>query len=105
MEKPIDAADIDERTVLGEVLHCAVDDVANVDLGERFRLLSVNDLVGDDLAGENYIRTPPAELDDLRIDVLADVAVELTYRTRIDLRAGQESLDAVDVDLQAALRL
>src|SRR5215831_19206820 len=105
VKQTVDPADVDECAVFGQVLDRSVDDVADVDLRQRLSLLLIDDLVSDDLPRKDHIVSPPAEFDDLRLDIFADVCVELTDRTRIDLRAGQECLDAADLDLEPALRL
>src|SRR5436190_16465996 len=102
MQQTVNTADINKCAVLGQVLDRAVDNIADVDRGERFGLLLINDFVGDDLARENDIVSTPAEFYDLGLDLFADVAVEISCGSGIDLRARQKRFDAVDLDLQTA---
>ena len=46
VQQAVDAADIDERTVFGEVLDRAFDDITDVDLRHGRRLFGIDDLVG-----------------------------------------------------------
>src|SRR4030095_10466337 len=90
VEQTVDPADIDERAVFRKVLDRSFDNIADIDLRKRFSLLLIDGLVGDHLAGKHYIVSPPAELDDLCLDVFADISIKAADRPRIDLRAGQE---------------
>jgi hypothetical protein len=105
VQQAVDTAYVDERAVFGEILDRSLDDVTDVDVGQRLRFLFVDDLVGDDLSGQNDIVTAAAEFDDLRLDVLTDVGIEPADGSRIDLGARQKRLDAVKVDLQTAFGL
>ena len=97
MQEAIDAADIDECTVLGEIFDRSVYDIANVDLAQSLGLLNIDDLVCEHLARENDIVPAAAEFDDLGLDILTDVCIKPADRTRIDLRTGQKSFDSVKV--------
>src|SRR5688500_3401744 len=105
MKQSVNAADIDERAVLGSILDRSLDYVADIDLVQRRSLLLIHHDVRDHLSGKDDVVASAAELDDLRLDVLTDVAVETADRPRIDLRTGKERFDAVDVDLEPALCL
>ena len=93
---------IDERAVVGEVLDGAGEDAALFQSGERDRLLRVLVLFEELLAGDDDVAALLVELDDADFDLGADVAVEVAHRTNLDLRAGQECLDA-DVDGKTTL--
>src|SRR5262249_7890856 len=102
VKEAVDAAEIDEGAVVGDVLHHAAGDHALVEHGQRVLALLLALLLQDHPAGEHDVAPAAVELDDARLDVLADHRVQVLHRTEVDLRAGQERLDP-DVDGQAAL--
>ena len=73
-----------------------------------FEVLEGDGLLGvllffeDLLAADDDVAALLVELDDADFDLLADVAVEIADGTDLELRAGQERLDA-DVDGETAL--
>ncbi len=102
VEQAIEAAHIDERAVVGEVLDDAGEDGAFFEGGERDCLLRVLLFFEDFLAGDDDVAALLVQLDDADFDLGADVAVEVADGANFNLRAGQECLDA-DVDGEAAL--
>ena len=102
VEQAIEAAQIDERAVVGEVLDGAGEDASLFEGGEGDRLLGVLVLFEQLLAGDDDVAALLVELDDADFDLGADVAVEIADRANLNLRAGQECLDA-DVDGETAL--
>src|SRR5580765_1619849 len=105
MKQSVDAADIDEGSVFRQVFDRAVNDVTDLDLAERLGLLHVYDRIGQNLARKNDVIAPTAEFYYLGLDIRADVCIKAADRARIDLRAGQESLDAVEIDAKSAFSL
>ncbi len=102
VEQAVDAAQIDERTVVGDVLDRAVDDGADLDLLERLAAPLAPLLLQEDPAGQHDVAATLVELDDLELGAGSDEPVQVLDGPQVDLRAGQERLDA-DVDGQAAL--
>ena len=102
VQQAVDAAEIDERTVVGDVLDHAVDDLALLEglQGGCAHLLAL--LLQQSAAREDDVPAPLVELDDLEFELLAEEALEVPHRAQIDLGAGKERLDA-DVDGEAAL--
>ena len=103
VEQAVDAAEIDERTVVGDVLDDALDDEAF--LQDLERLLAQRLALGLEqrAARQHDVPAPLVELDDLELVRLADHAVEVAHRAQVDLAAGQERLHALQVHRQAAL--
>src|SRR6185437_15621637 len=97
VQQAIDAAQVDEGAVVGQVLHRAVEDCALFEVLKGLRAPCVLLLFEDFLAGDDDIAALLVELDDADIDGLANVRVEVADGTDLQLRAGQERLDA-DVD-------
>ena len=103
MEQAVDAAQVDERTVIGDVLDDAVDHLA---LGQRLdqaRALLGAGLFEHGAARHDDVAAAAVHLQDL--ERLRDVHQrgDVAHRADIDLRAGQEGHGAVEVDGEAAL--
>ena len=104
VEEAVDAAEVDERTVLGEVLDDALDDLAFLEALER-RLLQRRALLLEEHAARQHdVAALLVELDDLELEVLAEERVEVADRAEVDLRAREERLHAAaDRDREATL--
>src|ERR671936_1883163 len=102
VEQAVDAAQIDERAVVGEVLHDPGEDRAFLQLLQRVLLQLLALLLEEDAAREHDVAALLVELDDLELVLLADQLIEIADRPEIDLRARQERLHT-DVDGEAAL--
>ena len=102
MQQTVDAAQVDERAVIGDVLDHALDEHAGLELGQGLALERLALLLEQGPTTEHDVAALLVELDDLEVESLTDVLLEVAHGAQIDLRAGQEGLDA-DVDRQAAL--
>src|SRR5690606_19978758 len=104
VEQTVDTAEIDEGTVLGEVLDDALDDLAFLQALER-RLLEGGALLLEEHAARQYdVAALLVELDDLELEVLTEERVEVAHRAQVDLRTGEERLHAAaDRDREATL--
>ena len=104
MQQAVDAAEVDERAVLGEVLDDPLDDLAFLELLERHLLQLGALLLEEHAARQHDVAALLVELDDLEAVRLADERVEVAHRAQVDLRAREERLHAAaDGDRQAAL--
>ena len=104
VEEAVDAAEVDERAVLGDVLDDARDDHALLEGLEGLGLQLVALLLEEHAAREHDVAALLVELDDLELVGLADQLVQVADRAEVDLRAGQERLHAAaDGDREAAL--
>ena len=103
VEQAVDAAEVDEGAVIGDVLDHAVDDLA---LGQRLdqagALLGAG-LLEDGAARDDDIAAAAVHLEDL--EGLGDVhqRPDVADRADVDLAAGQEGDGAAEVDGEAAL--
>ncbi len=102
MEEAVDAAQVDERAVVGQVLHRAGEDSSLAQLLQGVRPLGGLLLLEDLLAADHHVAALLVQLDDADFDLLAEIAVEVADRPDLELRPGQECLHA-DVDRQATL--
>src|SRR5262249_20130125 len=79
-------------------------DLAFLEALERLSLQLGALLLEEDAARQHDVAALLVELDDLELVGLADERVEVAHRAQVDLRPGQERLDAAaDRDRQAAL--
>ena len=95
-------AEVDESTIVGEVLNHAAEHPRPSSRASRVSdLRSVKCSSSTTLAGQNDIAALLVDLDDPHLEVLAPHAVEVSNWTHIDLRAGKERADT-DVHGEAA---
>src|SRR2546430_1285914 len=102
VQEPVDAAQVDERAVVRDVLHGAREHHALREDLERVLLLLFALLLEDGPSGKDDVATAPVQLDHLRADRLPDHRGEVLYGPEVHLRAGEEGLHA-HVHRQAAL--
>ena len=102
VEQAVDAAEVDERAVVGDVLDDALEHLALGERLERVLLLLGVLLLEERLARQHDVAALLVDLDDAHAQFLAAQRVEIAHRTHVDLRAGQEGADA-DVHREPAL--
>jgi len=102
VQQTVDAAQVDEGAVVGQVLDHAGQDRTLLELLEGLLLELLALLLEQHAAAEHDVAALLVELDDLELEFLRDVLVEVANRADVDLAARQERLDA-DVDAQPAL--
>ena len=102
VQQPVDAPEIDEGAVVGDVLHHALHDLALGEVRERVLLLLRVLLFDEHLARQHDVAPLLVHLDHAHAQLLAAQRVEIADGTDVDLRAGQERAHA-DVDREAAL--
>src|SRR5713226_4254586 len=102
VEQAVDAAEVDERAIIGEVLHDSGEHGPLLQLHEGVLLQRLALLLEEHAAREDDVAALLVELDDLELELLADQLVEVADGPQVDLRAGQERLDA-DVDGETPL--
>src|SRR6202035_2007435 len=104
VEEAVDAAEIDEGAVLGDVLDDALDHLALLEGEESLGLLLVALLLEKDAAAEHDVAALLVELDDLELVGLPDELVQVADGPEVDLRSGEERLHtAANGDREAAL--
>ena len=103
VQQAVDAAHVDERAVLGEVLDDAGQDAALFEVLERLAALFVLLFFEQLLARDDDVAALLVELDDGDFHRLALHAIEIADGTKVNLRAGQEGARALNVDGEAAL--
>ena len=105
VQQAVDAAEVDERTVIGEVLDHALDDRAFLQAFQQLLAL-LGELGLDDGAARNdHVVALAIQLDDLELEFLALEVDRIADRTHVHQRTWQERTDVLDVDGEAALDL
>ena len=102
VEEPVDAAEVDEGAVIGDVLDHALHDLAVLEHFQGLGLLLLHRFFQNGLAGKDDVAALLVDLDDAHFELFAAQAVQIAHRPQVDLRSGQERAHA-DVDRQAAL--
>jgi hypothetical protein len=106
VQQAVDAAEVDEGAVVGEVLDHALDRPA-LPAGSPAapRARRCTRLFDHRAARDDHVVALLVELDDLEFEFLAFEVRGVANRAHIDQGAGQERADRVDVDGEAALDL
>ena len=105
VQQTIDAAEIDERAVIGDVLDDALDRGAFLKRGQQLLSFLALARLEHSAAGHHHVVAFAIELDDLELERLALERARILDRPDVDQRPGQECADAVDHHGQAALDL
>src|SRR5262249_15582729 len=105
VQQAIDAAEIHERTVIGDVLHDAVDDLALFEVLHQLLALFGACLFQHGAAGHDDVATPAIHLQDLELLLHIHERSDVADRANVDLRSRQEGYGAVEIDGEAALDL
>src|SRR4249919_557739 len=105
VQQAVDAAEVDERAVVGEVLdhtlqHGALDQLLK-QLLALFRMFALDHRA----AGDDDVVALAVQLDELELEFLAFQVGRVAHRAHVDQRTGQEATDVLDVDGEAALDL
>src|SRR6266702_2033930 len=105
VQQAVDAAEVNERTVIGDVLDHAVDDLTLFEVLHQFLTLLGAGLFQHGAAGDDDVATAAVHLEDLERLRVVHQRRNVADRTDVDLRARQERHGTVEVDGEAALDL
>src|SRR5437879_8152592 len=105
VQQAVDAAEIHERAVIGDVLDDAVDDLAFFDILHQFLALLGAGLFQHGAARYHDVAAAAIHLEDLERLRIVHQRRDIADRADIDLRARQEGYRAVEIDGKAALDL
>ena len=103
MQQAIDAAEIDEGAVIGDVLDHAVEDLAFLEAGDQLRARLGAALLEHGAARDDDVAARAVHLEDLEGLRRAHQRGDVAHRADIDLAARQEGDGAVEIDGEAAL--
>ena len=102
VNEAVHAAQVDEHTVAGDVLYGTFEYLAFFELGDDFFLLCLELGLDESLVRDNDVLEFFVDFDNLEFHCLADIHVIVADGLDINLRTGQECLDAEYVDNHAA---
>src|SRR5204863_349474 len=105
VQQAVDAAEIDERTVIGDVLDHAVDDLTLFEILHQFLALFGAGLFENRSARHHDVAAAAIHLENLERLRIVHQRSYVADRPDIDLRARQEGHRAVEIDGEAALDL
>src|SRR5205085_3974261 len=105
VQQAIDAAEVDERTVIGDILDDAVDHLTLFEVLHQLLTLLGAGLFQDRTARHHDVAAAAIHLEDLERLGVVHQRRDVADRTDIDLRARQEGDSAIEVDGEAALDL
>src|SRR5262249_24736439 len=103
MQKPVDAAEVDEGAIVGDVLGHAVDDLALFEAGYDLAPLLCARLLEHRTARNDDIAAAAIHLQDLERLRLGHPRADIPDRTNVDLASRRECNGAVEIDGEAAL--
>jgi hypothetical protein len=99
----VDTAEIDERTVVGDVLDDALEHLAFLEGGNELRTGLGARLLEHGAARDDDVAARAVHLEDLELLRAAHQRADVAHRTDVDLAAWQERDRAREVDREAAL--
>ena len=103
VQQTIDAAEIDERAVVGDVLHHAGQDLAFLEVGDQLVAGLGAALLEHGAARDDDVAARAVHLQDLERLRRAHQRADVAHRADVDLAAGQERDRAVEIDGEATL--
>ena len=105
VEKSVQAAEVDERTEISDVLHDAFSDLPDEELPNQRLLLLLALGLQNDPARHHDVTPPLVELDDLEVVRLPQQVFDVRDPAQRDLRPGKEGIDTHDIDCDPTLDL
>src|SRR5581483_1179436 len=102
MQQAVDAAEIDKRTIVGQVLDHALDHLTFLEVGEQRLAFRGNFLLDHRAARDDDVRALAVDLDDFEFELFAFEITRVAYRTYVDERTGEEGAHAIDSNGVAA---
>ena len=98
VEQAVDAAEIDEGTEINDVLDFTHTQVADFHFAEELAADVAHGFFQQFATGDNDVATIGVDLEDLDVVFVADVFIHIADLTDIDLAAGQEGFNTLDVN-------
>src|SRR5688572_12870567 len=87
VEEPVDAAEVDERPIIRDVLHHALNQLPFLQRGQGGLPFRIPRLFQEHTPGYDDVAAPVIDLDDLEWERASDQSVKIPHRMKIDLRA------------------
>ena len=103
VQQAIEAAEVDEGAVVGDVLDHAAQHLAFLEGGEQLVALLGAQLLEHRPARDHDVAAAAVHLEDLERLVLVEQRRDVAHRPDVDLAAGQEGDRAAEIDREPAL--
>src|SRR5271155_1509412 len=103
VQQAINAAEINEGAVVGDVFYGAVNDLAFLQILHQLSTLGVQFFFEQCTAADNNVAATAIQLGDAHLNFAADQAIQILRGSQVILRAGQEGPHATNVHDEAAL--
>ena len=103
VQQTVEAAEVDEHAVFGDVLGLALDDLAFGQGLEQSGALGVAFFFKQHAAGNDDVAAAAVDFENTELKLLADQSVHVRNRTEVHMRTGQEGFHAAEIDGVAAL--
>ena len=103
VQQAVDATEVHEGAIVGDVLDDAVDDLAFAEVGDEFVALLGAAFLENGSARDNDVAAPLVHLEDVEGLDLVHQRAGIAHGADVDLAAGKEGHGAVEVDGEAAL--
>ena len=103
VQQAVDAAEVHEGAVIGDVLDHAVEDHALLEALDQLAALLGAGLLQHGAAGDHDVAAGAVHLEDLERLRRAHQRADVAHRADVDLAAGQERHRAAEIDGEAAL--
>src|SRR5688500_3665741 len=105
VQQAVDATEIDERTEVGDVLDHALPDLVLLEFLHQLLALAGPLGLEDHSTRDDDVAATLVQLDDLELVLLPEKLVDVRHAPQRDLRAGEERVDAHEVDDDTTLDL
>ena len=103
VQQAVDASEIHESAVLGEVLDHALDHLAFLQAGQQRRAFGAVQFLDHRAAGHHHVVAPPVQLDDLEVQLAAFQVGGVADRMHVHQGTGQECPNIGNIDRESAL--
>src|SRR5258706_2546369 len=103
VQQTVDATEIDERAVVGDILDRALEDLALLERGDQLGALLGAALLEHGAARHHDVAAAAVHLENLKRLLGAEQRADVAHRPDVDLAAGQERDRARQIDREPAL--
>ena len=105
MEEAVQTAQVDERAIIRQVFHRALNDLPFLEILQGLLPRMLSFLFQKDPSGEDDVVSFSVEFDDFELQPASDQVIQISDGLEIDLRTRQKSHHAPDIDGEATLDL
>ena len=104
MDETVNTAEVNEYTIVGDVLDSSFENLTFFEFADDLALLFLKFCLEESLVRYDNIAEFLVDLDDLEVHCLVNKCIVILDRTDVDLRTREEGLDSENVHDHTALR-